>query len=161
MAGSPLRDAFVGAAAIAVLGIIEGVQTAGNSDTMSDYTLWRYRARPKTIIDGDTYDLEVDLGFSLVKTIRVRLNEVDTAETFGVDQSSEEYHMGKKHTQYARDWFEAAQQAHGGSWPVLVATEKTGKYGRFLADLEMRADPPEGYRRTLQQSFRDTFEELD
>lgn len=37
------------------------------------------------VIDGDTYDLDVDLGFYVRMRIRVRLKDIDTFEVYGVN----------------------------------------------------------------------------
>ncbi len=41
---------------------------------------YRYRAALVRVIDGDTYVLEVDLGFRVSTTLEVRLRGVDTPE---------------------------------------------------------------------------------
>lgn len=37
------------------------------------------------VIDGDTYDLDVDLGFHAKMRIRVRLKDIDTYEVYGTN----------------------------------------------------------------------------
>lgn len=46
---------------------------------------FRYRATVLRVIDGDTYDLNVDLGFRVWMKIRVRLHKYDTAELNSTD----------------------------------------------------------------------------
>lgn len=43
--------------------------------------MWEYRARVLRVVDGDTYDLDVDLGFYVRVTIRVRLRGASCPET--------------------------------------------------------------------------------
>lgn len=43
-------------------------------------TPYVYRAKVKKIIDGDTLDLEVDLGFDVYKIVRCRLARINAPE---------------------------------------------------------------------------------
>jgi len=93
------------------------------------------------IIDGDTLDFEVDLGFNITREMRVRLKGVDTAEIYGTQKESEEYQKGMKHKQYVAKWCDAVVTSHDGDqWPFFLATyrDETGKYGRYLAEIEAR-----------------------
>jgi len=66
----------------------------------ADY--WTFRGRVIEVIDGDTLDCEVDLGFRAQKQIRVRLADVDTDEIFGVEDTSTEYERGIKQKEWVR-----------------------------------------------------------
>ena len=105
--------------------------------------IWQYRARVDRIVDGDTLDLVFDLGFGVHLTgdeARVRLRNIDTAETYGVSKDSEEYATGKRHTEFVEEWVAEAGDAE---WPLFVQTEKDderGKYGRWLAIIHRRND---------------------
>jgi len=96
--------------------------------------MYEYRANCVEVIDGDTIDVSVDLGFHIQRQIRLRLSDVDTHETYGVDHDSREYRRGKRETEFVREWLP------GGEWPLLVRTAKKGKYGRYLAAIERRSD---------------------
>jgi len=98
--------------------------------------VWTYRARVVDVVDGDTLDVQVDLGFHMTRQIRLRLAGVDTAETYGVDHDSDEYARGQTHTQFVSRWVNSAE----GAWPFLVQTDKRGKYGRYIAYLRRRSD---------------------
>ena len=41
-----------------------------------------YRAKARRIVDGDTVDMDVDLGFFVSVRIRFRLKGIDTPEIF-------------------------------------------------------------------------------
>lgn len=105
--------------------------------------LWEYRARVDRVVDGDTLDLTIDLGFGVHLTgdeARVRLLDVDTAEIYGSKKGSAEHEAGQAHKAFVEDWV-----VHGadGEWPVYIATEKDderGKYGRWLAVIKRRDD---------------------
>jgi micrococcal nuclease len=90
--------------------------------------MYEYRARCTKVVDGDTYDFEVDLGFYIVHKIRVRLKDVDTPE---LRARSEEQ---RKHAQEATVF--AAEHLLGAESPwVTIRTEKDkiGIYGRYTA----------------------------
>lgn len=53
---------------------------------------WNFRGRCVRVVDGDTYDVLVDCGFSIYHKIRVRLRGVDTPEVYGPNATDE----GKK-----------------------------------------------------------------
>lgn len=105
--------------------------------------LWKYRAEVERVVDGDTLDLRIDLGFGVILTgdeARVRLRYVDTAEIFGVSKDSEEYDAGQRHKAFVEHWVEAGGEEE---WPFLVQTwkdDERGKYGRWLAVIERRHD---------------------
>lgn len=104
---------------------------------MTEQDIWTFRARPLNVVDGDTMDVEVDLGFRARKTIRARLGGIDAAETYGVPADSGEYERGRRQTAFVQQW---VGEHDTGRWPLLVETETdTGKYGRWLARITHRA----------------------
>jgi len=102
-------------------------------------TPWLYRARlePEGVVDGDTIDVTVDLGFRLTRTIRLRLTDVDTAEIYGVERDSREYARGITHKNFVEGWLTEADRRVDGEWPLLVNTheDSTGKFGRYTAEV--------------------------
>lgn len=91
-------------------------------------SLYEYRAELERVVDGDTYDFRVDLGFHVSKQIRIRMLGVDTHETYGVKKESEEYQKGIQEKRFVEEWFDAADE-------IFIETEKDeqGKYGRWLS----------------------------
>lgn len=89
--------------------------------------MWTYRARVERIIDGDTIDVTIDLGFRIEHTIRLRLAGVNTPEVRG-----EERQAGLAAKAFVEDWIEIAED-EDELWPIRVETAKTGKYGRWIA----------------------------
>lgn len=90
---------------------------------MSDY-LYHYRAVVRSQYDGDTWRLDIDLGFGIwMRNQSVRLYGIDTPELRG-----ESRERGLEVRDRVR-----------GMWPegteVTIQTlkDKTGKYGRWLA----------------------------
>jgi len=101
-----------------------------------------YRANVDEVIDGDTVDMNIDLGFRMTHSARVRILGVDTHEIYGVEHSSEEYNRGRQEAAFVKDWFRMVEEEYEGSdqWPLLVSTlkDRTGKYGRYLANIHRR-----------------------
>lgn len=98
--------------------------------------MYEYRARAIELVDGDTFDV-VDMGFNMRRRIPLRLKGVDTHETDGVSQDTEEYERGKREANYVREWLPMGTE---GEWPLVVHTEEKGKYGHYLAKVVRRRD---------------------
>lgn len=92
--------------------------------------MYRYYATVERVVDADTLDLKVDVGFNVQANIRVRLSNLNAPETYGVKKDSKEYELGVKATDYVKNWLNNNSPAG-----VIVETykNKTGKYGRWLA----------------------------
>lgn len=86
------------------------------------------------IVDGDTYDLRIDLGFHMSAALRFRLYGYDTPEVYGQSKDSEEYEAGKQASDFVELWFNSWERA-----PEFVefraATYKADSFGRWLADI--------------------------
>ena len=90
----------------------------------------RYRARCTRVVDGDTLDVTVDLGFHLSATMRLRLWGIDTAEMNDKDPAM------RKQAQDAKSFTTTVVQSPTGSteWPIKIETLKdTDSFGRWLA----------------------------
>ena len=79
----------------------------------------------KKVVDGDTVDIVIDLGFSLTKKERVRLAGIDTPESRTKDLKEKELGLEAKE-------FLARRLQEGVGRNLKVKTEKDGKYGRML-----------------------------
>jgi len=96
---------------------------------------WHFhRVRVDRVVDGDTIDVIVDLGFEVRRHVRVRLLDVDTAEIHTVPQGSDEYERGQEHAQFVREW--VATASDDGEWPFRLTTEQEmGYYTRYIGVL--------------------------
>lgn len=101
--------------------------------------MYEYQATVWNVVDGDTIDVTVDLGFRMHREIRLRLTAIDTHEIHGVETDSEEYRRGKTETEFVESWI-ASGRTGDRNWPFIIRTEKTGKYGRYLAEVERKTD---------------------
>ena len=82
------------------------------------------------VVDGDTIDVTIDLGFDLSKKERVRVAGVDTPEKRTRDL--EEKALGKDATNWLKEKLEGAV---AGDDDLIIRTELVGgvgKYGRLL-----------------------------
>ena len=108
-----------------------------------DIDVWQYQAAVERVVDGDTLDLRIDLGFGVILTgdeARIRLRDVDTAEIFGAREGSPEHVAGQEHKQFVEQW---VADAPDQEWPFFIETAKDderGKYGRWLAIIHRRSD---------------------
>ena len=75
------------------------------------------------VVDGDTIDISIDLGFDLTKKERVRLAGIDTPETR--TKNPKEKEMGYQATEFLEMHLMEATK-------LTVKTEKAGKFGRML-----------------------------
>lgn len=88
--------------------------------------LYTYKAQVKEIIDGDTVDLTVSLGFHMQFEGRFRLFGINTPESYG----KEACEAGKVAKEYLKGLLPP-----GTAIIVKTDRDKTEKYGRFLATL--------------------------
>lgn len=78
------------------------------------------------VVDGDTIDVTIDLGFDIHYSSRVRLAGIDTPESRTRDL--EEKKLGLEAKEYLKNRLKFAKN-------IIIKTEKldsTGKYGRIL-----------------------------
>lgn len=101
---------------------------------------YAFPAQVTHLVDGDTLDVRVDLGFEIQTVERVRIRGVDTAEVYGVDEGSDEYERGKRHSAAAEAWVERAREQYDGDWPFTLHSEEyeRGAYGRVIGRIEAR-----------------------
>ncbi len=90
-----------------------------------DHT-WIYRARILRVIDGDTMEVLIDVGFHGTQTEQLRLLGVNAPETRGPERP-----RGLEATAWVTRWVEA-HRGHG-DWPFLIQTERDDAFGRYLA----------------------------
>lgn len=89
--------------------------------------MYEYRVRKVTgVVDGDTIDVELDLGFNIFYSRRVRLAGIDTPESRTKDKK--EKALGLESKQRLKDVLAKAQV-------IVIRTElpdSSEKYGRIL-----------------------------
>ena len=91
------------------------------------FNVYLYNAEVKKIIDGDTFDIIIDLGFDTLRKGRVRLHGVNTPESRTTNL--EEKKMGLAAKEFTDQWITAA----GHKIKIETILDKNEKYGRILA----------------------------
>lgn len=87
-----------------------------------------YGATVLNVVDGDTIDLMIDLGFDIHRKIRVRLYGVNTPESRTKDLKEKE--LGIKAKEFTKDWLSRHKWVFVNTIP-----DKNDKYGRILAQI--------------------------
>ena len=95
---------------------------------------YRYRAKLDRVVDGDTMDVVIDLGFYVELRERVRLAGIDTPEIYRVKKDSEEYKKGMEAKEYVE------RRLNENENEMVIETEKRGKWRRWLATVYLK-DP--------------------
>ena len=76
------------------------------------------------VVDGDTIDCAVSLGFDVSVRQRIRLYGVDAPESRTRDLEQKKY--GKASKRFVKDFLSSDY--------ILLKTREKGKYGRYLGD---------------------------
>ena len=84
--------------------------------------MFKYNAIVDYVVDGDTVDLSIDLGFDIWHKTRVRLLGIDTPEKW--------HPYGKVVKQYV------IEQLQGQT--VQIVSTKQDKYGRYLVQIYLQ-----------------------
>ena len=92
--------------------------------------MYEYRCKVLKVVDGDTADVDIDLGFGIVLTDeRVRLMGIDTPESR--TRNKEEKVRGLLSKKYLQDAIKKSKK-------LTIKTHKgseTGKFGRILGEV--------------------------
>jgi micrococcal nuclease len=95
--------------------------------TMGEKIMFEYYVKKVTkVVDGDTIDVDIDLGFDISFSSRVRLAGIDTPESRTTDKM--EKALGLESKEYLKKAIDASKT-------VVIKTEKmdsSEKYGRIL-----------------------------
>ena len=86
--------------------------------------MYNYRANVIRVVDADTLDLDVDIGFGIFTRQCVRLARIDAWEVRG-----EEKVKGRKAKAFVEDLLHPIKQV------MIATTKERGKYGRYIAEI--------------------------
>ena len=89
--------------------------------------MYEYRAKLIRVIDGDTVDAKIDLGFDVWVKKRIRLHGIDTPETRTKDLEE------KKAGFAAMERVKSLMEECGGEF--ILKSHGIGKYGRCIGTL--------------------------
>ena len=87
-----------------------------------------YEAKVLRIVDGDTIDVMIDVGFDINHKARVRLLGINTPETRTNDLKEKAAGFAAK--DFAKDWLDGCDTIY-----IQTHKDKSGKFGRVLADI--------------------------
>lgn len=90
--------------------------------------MYEYRCKILRIVDGDTVDVDIDLGFGVwIHKERVRIMGIDTPESRTRDLVEKQFGLAAK--QFLKDLMPIGSQQI-----IKTQKDKTGKFGRILGD---------------------------
>jgi micrococcal nuclease len=102
--------------------------------------MYEYKCKILRIVDGDTVDVDIDLGFGVwLHRERVRIMGIDTPESRTRDKVEKQFGLASK--QFLKDMLPI------GSMQVLKTQidksgeDKKGKFGRILGDFKVYYPP--------------------
>ena len=92
--------------------------------------MYQYKAKVERVIDGDTIDIVIDLGFKITTFQRIRLANINTPETYNVKRDSEEYQSGLTSKQFVEE-----RLAANNNEIKLETVKVQEKYGRYIGTI--------------------------
>ena len=91
--------------------------------------MYEYKATIIRVVDGDTCDVDIDLGFDVwVRRQRIRLFGIDTPECRTRNKAE------KAHGMLAKKYVQAALKLGG---VYALRTKEKGKFGRYLGEIKV------------------------
>ena len=90
--------------------------------------MYEYSCKVVHIVDGDTIDVDIDLGFGVwLRKQRVRLYGIDTPESRTRDDEEKVYGLAAK--EYLTKWLQS------GGVSIKTHKDAKGKFGRILGEM--------------------------
>ena len=107
--------------------------------------MYEYRCKVLKIVDGDTVDVDIDLGFGIIlKNERVRIMGIDTPESRTRDKVEKQFGLAAK--------YRLKGMLDNKSGPILKTQinkkgeDMKGKFGRILGDFTVYHGPTDAWR---------------
>ncbi len=101
-----------------------------NTFSPENISIYQYWANVKQVVDADTLDLEVSVGFNLTISERFRLIGLNAPEIHGVKKTSSEFKRGTAAKAFVEDFLPDHQWVE-----VEIFVGKREKYGRWLCQI--------------------------
>ena len=113
----------IAAASLITLALATGHASKVNAQDAGKCGLYEYRADIRRVVDGDTVDADIDLGFNVwLRNERLRLYRIDAPETRGASKQA-----GIASTKAL------TEKINGKRVTICTVKDRKGKYGRYLA----------------------------
>lgn len=120
---------------------------------MSDKDPYIYRIRSiHKVVDGDTIDADIDLGFDISLTKRIRLAGVDTPESRTTDANEKKLGLESK------EWLKKRVE---GAKNIIIRTElpdSTEKYGRIIGHLFINGEETSLNNQMITEGYAWTYD---
>ncbi len=116
-----------------------------------DPYIYRIRSIHK-VVDGDTIDADIDLGFDISLTKRIRLAAVDTPESRTSDAKEKKYGLESK------DWLKHRLEF---AKDIIIKTElpdSTEKYGRIIGHLFINGEETSLNNQMIAEGYAWTYD---
>ena len=101
--------------------------------------LYTYRAWVNRVLDGDTIEVVIDLGFGFTTTQTLKFRAIDAPEIFYKDSATKKADpsLSQTTTQVGAgmEAKEFVEKALAGASPVFIKTTHSDKYDRYLVDV--------------------------
>jgi micrococcal nuclease len=98
-------------------------------------TMYQYKVSVVKVVDGDTLDVDIDLGFGMsYKKQRVRMMGIDTPESRTRDKVEKLF--GKASKKHLKKLLESAES-------ISLISHDKGKFGRILGEIYIHNDDAE------------------
>jgi micrococcal nuclease len=100
--------------------------------------MFEYQCKIVKVVDGDTVDVDIDLGFDVVlRDQRIRLYGIDTPESRTRDKEEKKYGL------YAKNYL---KNALGKTAVIRTKKDGRGKFGRILGEFMIYDGETDSYR---------------
>ena len=111
--------------------------------------MYQYKIKKiKKIVDGDTLDADIDLGFGITISHRIRLKDINAAETRSLNEEEKSKGLA------AKEWLKK-ELSREGEW--IIETFKEDKYGRYLGTLYFVGDSVTLNERMLNEGIAEPY----
>lgn len=98
--------------------------------------LYTYKGEVFNVVDGDTVDAKLDLGFGITMNQRFRIIDLDTPEIFRPRNEAEKQH-GREAKLRAQDLLQHGPVSYN---LIFHTSKKPGIYGRYAAKITLADD---------------------
>lgn len=110
--------------------------------------MYEYKAICERVIDGDTIDARVDLGFKMWTHIRIRLYEIDAPESRTKDLDEKARGLASK------AYLQTIMDSCGGKF--ILKSHGVGKFGRCLGTIYVHGENIND--RLIQEGYAKRYE---
>jgi len=93
--------------------------------------MYEYKATIRRVVDGDTVDVTLDLGFDILYNNRIRLLGIDTPESRTRNLAEKSWGKAAKYR------LEELLAEADGDFTLVTKMQKKGKFGRILGTIQV------------------------